>query len=187
MKGLYFIALIPPEPLFTEAMNLKVYFRDHFESKASLNSPPHITLHMPFQWRAEKEGMLSEQLSLFSAQQEPFEVEFNNFSSFAPRVVFIDVKKSDKLHDLQKSLLRFCKQELNLFNANYKDLPFHPHLTLAFRDLKKLAYSKAWEEFADKKFEGKFTVDKMSLLKHNGKVWKVLKEFNMAENHLHVL
>ena len=65
---LYFLAIIPPSPFYDEALRLKHYFKDEYNSKASLNSPPHITLHMPFEWKEKKEEMLIEKLNLFAKQ-----------------------------------------------------------------------------------------------------------------------
>lgn len=172
---LYFIAIIPGAPFFEEALKMKHYFSDHHNSKAALKSPPHVTLHMPFKWKEKKEKELVTKLTSFSETHPPITLQFNNFGCFTPRVIFIDIKKSAQLETLQHSLQRFCKQALNLFNANYKELPFHPHLTVAFRDLKKASFEKAWEEFATKKFEGELTVKNIVLLKHNGKVWEVLQ------------
>lgn len=171
----YFIAITPPSPVYEEALEFKRYFKERFNSKASLNSPPHITLHMPFRWKEEKELELVEKLEQFDAEISPFKIHLLNFNSFAPRVIFIDVEPNEALCSLQKKLLRFCKKELNLFNADYKDQPFHPHLTLAFRDLKKSMYTEAWQEFAAKSYSAEFLIDQFSLLKHNGKEWKVLK------------
>ena len=139
----YFIALIPPPPVSDDALRLKNYFRDQYNSKASLNSPPHITLHMPFKWKEEKECELIDAFGKFSLGRPSFKIELHNFSAFAPRVIFIDVVSNDALSLLNKELHRFCKRELNLFNASYKDQPFHPHLTLAFRDLKKPMFEKS--------------------------------------------
>lgn len=69
--------------------------------------------------------------------------------------------------------------ELNLFNADYKELAFHPHLTLAFRDLKKPEFYKAWEEFKDRKFNAGFVVNSISLLKHDGMQWQLFKELGL--------
>ena len=60
----YFIAIIPPSPIYEEALRLKEYFRDTYNSKASLNSPPHLTLHMPFRMKERKEAELVEKLAL---------------------------------------------------------------------------------------------------------------------------
>jgi 2'-5' RNA ligase len=179
----YFMALVPPEPAYEDALKLKHYFKEKYKSKAALNSPPHITLHMPFRWKLEKEAMLVHQLNQYAKKLEPLKVCLDNFSSFPPRVIFINVEKSDALNLLQKSIQRFCKTELNLFNANYREEPFHPHLTLAFRDLKKENYKLAWEEFQNKEYKAEFIADKISLLKHDGKVWNIFKEFNLQSSY----
>jgi 2'-5' RNA ligase len=173
-KQLYFIAIIPPSPTLEEAQELKNYFQEKYNSKAALNSPPHITLHMPFEWKEEKEAQLIEKISCFANTQVSFDLKLSNFNCFEPRVIFIDVIKNEKLELLQKNLHRFCKKELNLFNANYKEHAFHPHLTLAFRDLKKPEFVKAWIEFKERKFEATFAVNALTLLKHDGKKWNVL-------------
>ncbi len=177
IKDRYLVAVVPPAPFFEQAQELKEYFRERYHSKASLNSPSHITLHMPFEWRADREENLINSLQQFSSPLIPLKVIFNNFSCFEPRVIFIDVIENKKLNDLQYQLRQFCKKELGLFNADYKDLPFHPHLTLAFRDLKKSEFLKAWEEFKEKKFEGEFRLDRICLLKHDGQRWDVLRKF----------
>ena len=172
----YFLAVVPPPPVYEDALSFKYYFKERYNSKASLNSPPHITLHMPFRWKEEKEQELIDTLLAFETGLEPFEIQLSNFNAFPPRVIFIDVVRNDKLDLLQSKLLRFCKKELNLFNSNYKDQPFHPHLTLAFRDLKKSIFPEAWEEFSQKKYQAQFPVEKFVLLKHNGRVWQPCRE-----------
>ncbi len=173
----YFIAVIPPAPLFDEALKLKYYFSERYTTKAALKSPPHITLHMPFRWKEEKEENLTAALTQFSKHRVPFQVSFNNFGCFPPKVIFLDIKKSEQLQWLQQELLRFCRQTLNLFNANYRDRPFHPHLTVAFRDLKKAAFHEAWKEFKEKKFLDDFQVNHICLLKHDGKLWEIFQTF----------
>lgn len=175
----YFLAIIPPSPVYEEALELKNYFKSNYNSKASLNSPPHITLHMPFRWREDKEAELIDTLNEFKSGLRPFELQLLNFDCFPPRVIFIDVAANEQLNALQKKLLRFCKKELNLFNADYKDQPFHPHLTLAFRDLKKSMFAEAWEEFSSKSFSANFSVEQFTLLKHNGKLWQAHAEIKL--------
>lgn len=179
----YFVAIIPPSPVFEEALAFKEYFRDNYGSKAALNSPPHITLHMPFLWNEVKEDKLVAKIGDFSRRYDPIKVCLDNFSSFPPRVIFIKVTESDALDAMQKDLHRFFKRELDIFNANYKERPYHPHLTLAFRDLKKSQYGSAWAEFSEKEYKAEFMADKIALLKHNGKSWDVLKEFPLESSY----
>jgi len=179
----YFIAIIPPSPVYEDAHALKEYFRDKYHSKAALNSPPHITLHMPFRWNEDKEEKLESRLSEFASACDPIKICLDNFSSFPPRVIFMGVTESDALDKLQSDLHRFFKRELNIFNANYQDRPYHPHLTLAFRDLKKQQYQTAWEEFSTKEHKAEFMADKITILKHNGRTWDILKEFLLESSY----
>lgn len=177
----FFIAIVPPPPVYEEAEKLKFYFRDQYHSKASLNSPPHITLHMPFRWKDKKEEDLISALENFASGCSPFVLKLKNFSCFSPKVIFIDIDTNNQLNELQTELRKFCKRELNIFNADYREQPFYPHLTLAFRDLKKPAFHKAWDEFKDRNFNADFSVEQITLLKHTGKVWKVYKDFTFSK------
>ena len=178
----YFIGLIPPSPIYEQAWQWKEYFKVEFNSKAALNSPPHITLHMPFEWKSEKENQLIERLGAFAQTQNSFDLRLKNFGSFSPRVIFIHVVESKNLQTLQSALTQFCKTELNLFNANRLDQPFHPHLTVAFRDLKKSDFPKAWEFVKDLNFEERFPCRDMVLLKHNRKNWEPSQKFAFMKN-----
>jgi len=181
VEKLYFIAIVPPSPIYEEAFEQKLYFKTKYNSKASLNSPPHITLHMPFKWVEKNEDEIVSHLTTFAHENASVAIKLNGFSSFPPRVIFINVEITSELERLQKNLTRYFKRQLNLFNANYKELPFHPHLTLAFRDLKKPNYQKAWEEFVSKNYQATFLASKIALLKHSGAVWEVFQEFDLQE------
>jgi 2'-5' RNA ligase len=135
---------------------------------------------MPFRWIEKNEEELVQNLTEFVERNMPVTIKLNGFSSFPPRVIFMKVEITSELEKLQKNLERYFKRHLNLFNANYKELPFHPHLTLAFRDLKKPNYQKAWEEFVSKNYQATFVADKIALLKHSGTIWEVFREFKLA-------
>ena len=177
----YFIALIPPPSVYDLAMQWKEFFKTNFNSKAALNSPPHITLHMPFERKTSKEEMLKTAFQKFSSEQQPFHVQVKNFGCFPPRVIFLQVVENASLHAMQKRLVSFCKLELNLFNANRLDKPFNPHLTVAFRDLKKNDFPKAWELIQTHSFEENFFASQLSLLKRTGHFWTVLENFDFQE------
>lgn len=177
----YFLAIIPPEPIFTEVHQLKVYLKEKYNTKAALNSPPHITLHMPFKWKESKEAILIEKLEAFGQLQPPFEIKLNNFNAFAPRVIYADVDANSHLVTFQKQLERFCKISFQLFNANRLDQPFHPHLTLAFRDLKKDVFNLAWKEFSSKPYNANWRVESIFILKHNGSIWEKYKQVGLKK------
>ena len=104
MKQLYFIALIPPTPLRDQIQDIKLEVKDKFNSSHSLNAPPHITLLSPFRMDEEQEDQLDSLLDVFAQGFHPFNVQLKDFSTFPPRVVFIDVIKSPALIELQEKL-----------------------------------------------------------------------------------
>ncbi|MCU0383965.1 MAG: 2'-5' RNA ligase family protein, partial [Cyclobacteriaceae bacterium] len=136
-EGRYFIAIIPPPEIAEELEAHKHYCALNFQSKASLRSPAHITLVMPFLWKEKKENMLAEKLCAFCASEKPFAVTLENFASFAPRVIYAHVQSDEVLLDFQQRIARYVKQTFYLLHPNRYDLPWHPHITIAFRDLKK--------------------------------------------------
>jgi 2'-5' RNA ligase len=179
----YFVAIVPPAPLLDDAYNLKLYMQDKYQSKAALRSPPHITLHMPFRWKEEKEAALISEIKVFTDKAEPVKVCVDNFSAFPPRVIYMNVVNSEPLAKLRYELRKYFKIALNIFNADYKDQPFHPHLTIAFRDLKKAAFAEAWNEFKSKEYKIEFIADSLTLLKHDGKMWNVHHQFPLTSSY----
>jgi len=179
-KLLYFIALVPDEPLFSEALQQKEEIRDRFGSKAALRSPPHITLHMPFKWRVDREEVLFRSLSRMAAAAIPFNLNLNGFGCFEPRVIFIDVEENEALAQLQQTVQKEAAAKWNLYRLP-SGRPFRSLMTIGFRDLKKPQFYKAWTEFEQKQFAASMTVDRLVLLKHNGKSWDIYKEFKFSE------
>jgi 2'-5' RNA ligase len=51
-----------------------------------------------------------------------------------------------------------------------------PHITVATRDLTRVAFNEAWPEMKDREFTGRFTVKSVFLLRHNGRHWDILLE-----------
>lgn len=177
MNQKYFIAIIPPEPVFAEIEKIKLEISQKYNNKSSLRSPAHITLHMPFEMKAEKEETLIQKISEFKFTS-PFNVVLKNYSCFEPKVIFIDVEKNETLNTLQKELVFHIKSNLNIFNQYEDKRAYHPHVTIAFRDLKKSDFYLANEEYKTRSFSAEFPVNSFFLLKHTGKIWLPLKEFS---------
>jgi 2'-5' RNA ligase len=172
----YFIAIVLPEPLLSRVEGIKQNLFAGHGLKGALLCPAHITLHRPFEWKEEKEGVLIEKLQNF-VFQEPFSLELRNFAFFEPRVIYVDVLASASLVEMHKQLTSFAKRELRLFNE-YDDLRgFHPHVTIASRDLKKNLFFNLKDKFANEEFNGGFEYSGFSLLKKE-KQWKELYRIN---------
>jgi len=176
----YFIAIIPPEPVFSQIENIKKEVSEKYNNKSALRSPSHITLHMPFEWKTEKEEILLNTLSNFKTGIPAFEINLKNYNCFEPKVVFVDVIENENLNLLQKAVVKQVKSNLNIFNQADDMRKYHPHVTIAFRDLKKEFFYLMMEEYRNKSFEANFLCNSFFLLKHTGKSWLPYKEFKFA-------
>ena len=170
-ESLYFIAIIPPKPIQEEITVFKQLIADRFGSKHALNAPPHITLHMPFKWREKKLVRLKDVMQQLNKNFKPFEIVLDGFDFFEPRVVFVNVIENSQLQSLQSNVVKTCRKQLKIVNANYKDQAFHPHITVGFRDLKKQRFYEAKDVFEKKTFKASFKVHGISLLVHNEGSW----------------
>jgi len=170
---MYYIAIVAPEEINQQVLKWKNYFKENFGCSVALKSPAHITLIPPFWMKEDLENDLMNSIKEFSATKNKFEINLIGFGSFKPKVIFIDIVKSAMLNGLYQSLTDFIYTQ-NKFPIKKDDRPFHPHVTLATRDLYKKAFREAWEVFSKKKYEASWIVNGISLLRHNKKNWDVI-------------
>ena len=178
--NMYFVAIVLPPELNQKILKHKEYMFDHFGSQVGLKSPAHITLIPPFWMEAEKERQLLNDLENVNYFQ-PFPIQTNHFSAFQPKTIFIALSPNEQLDQLKKLVDGFFQN-----NEQYKiktdSRPFHPHITIATRDLHKKDFTEAWPHFAERKFEEEWTVKGISVLRHNKKKWDVI--FTSQFQHL---
>jgi 2'-5' RNA ligase len=174
----YFLAIIPPEPIASQIDEIKHQFMNEYGSKGALRSPAHLTLHMPFEWKEAKEDKLIHLLAQ-TTKWNPFPIVLNGFGAFPPKTIFIKNEPCPELIDFQSNLANYTKRNMQLFNPTH-NRGYNPHITVAFRDLKKEAFAKAWHEFETRPFKANFEVDSFWLLKHDGKIWQAFKEFKLS-------
>ncbi|MBD0300949.1 MAG: 2'-5' RNA ligase family protein, partial [Tolypothrix sp. T3-bin4] len=156
----------------------KQHFADHYASSGALKSPPHITLQPPFEWADANLPLLEASLKEFATGQQPVAITLKGFDAFAPRVIFINVVRSQELLNLQADFMAYTESNLGIVDKVSKTRPFAPHMTVAFRDLKKQNFRAAWPEFEKRQLHFEFTADKLTLLLHNGKRWNIKSEFD---------
>ena len=119
------------------------------------------------------------ELKSFAVKESTFSVQLSGFGAFPPRVIYISVGNPEPVHQLY---LRLQNLMTNFTSKKKRksDSAFHPHVTVATRDLGRESFESAWEEFQKRDFHGSFYVDRLVLFKHNGKTWDIHSEFSMA-------
>jgi 2'-5' RNA ligase len=176
-KSLFFMALLPPSNIQDDVNLIKQHFADCYGSRAAQKSPPHITLQPPFEWLAEEVPALKQCLSSFAHNRESVPITLSGFAAFPPRVIYINVLKTQELLTLQTDLMAHLEAVLGIVDPVSKSRAFSPHMTVAFRDLTRQNFKAAWQEFQQRQLQFEFTATQLTLLIHDGKRWNVSAEF----------
>ena len=179
MQSLYFIAIEPNREISEEVTGFKEYIAEHFESSRALRSPPHITLFPPFRYLNGRLRALKEVLMHFAEREKQFLITLEDFDCFESRVIFVDVFPSGELMDIRHRLHQYLKQELNLKHPDKR--PFHPHMTIANRDLSPAFFPEVWAYFSNQKYSRIFRSTHLSLLRHEGQKWETLQRFPLKD------
>lgn len=179
---LYFIGILPPPTLQNEVTKLKYECRDKYHSSHALNAPPHLTIIPPFKCSsAEVENVVNE-LTLFSSSVQPFDLLLNGFGAFAPRVIYIHVEPSSILAFLQGQLQVKLSRTFSFCQAHTR--PYHPHVTIAFKDLTPKYFEIAWPNFRSRAFSETFQCSELTLLVYNHHYWQPQINFRLGNEKL---
>jgi len=179
-KSTFFIGICPPHRIEEDVHRIKEEFRQKYGLTGAFRSKAHITLQMPFNLSIKKVDEFILQLSELLKGKKPFEIQLTDFGKFEPRVVFIQVDENRELDAHQKSIEKFLKQ-FQIFDSTHKNNGFNPHITIAFRDLKKPIFYKVWNEVKERSFTANFLANSVTVFKHNGESWDVFKELKIGE------
>ena len=174
--SLYLIALVPDAALRARIKSLKEEVKRRFGASHALKSPAHITLQMPFRRPETFEAEMFQSLESLASRQGVLELPLKGFGCFPPRVLFVKVENHEAVRKLHRQLQKVLHEDLG-FGEQEPGFRFHPHMTIATRDLTGEAFRQAWPEFADRGFEAIFQVKSLFLLRHNGKTWDCHREF----------
>jgi len=167
---MYFVAILAPDDINCKALEWKHYMLENFGCRVAMRSPAHITLIPPFNMSANAENELIGKLAAFSKSRPLFSIHLKDFGSFPPRVIFVDVQQSAELTNIKADLEQFLLQEAFAIKKDAR--PFHPHVTIANRDLDRTDLKTAWDHFKFLKYEVQFVADAVCLLRGEKEGWK---------------
>lgn len=172
---MFFIAVLCSPDIDKKIQAYKLWMRDRFGCTVALKSSAHITLIPPFWLQNEKEQLLIDTIHSFQTTITPFNIHLQQFAHFSNRVIFAAVEENHQLGSLRKAVENHFIQ---LFHVEIKpdDRPFHPHVTIANRDIKPGDFIKAWDHFKRQSFDEQFHASTISLLKLNPGKWNVIAE-----------
>ncbi len=172
---MFYIAVLCSPEINKKIQAYKLWMRDHFGCTVALKSSAHITLIPPFWLHNEKEQLLIDTAHAFKTMLPPFNIHLQQFSHFSNRVIFVGVEENHQLGTLRKAVEdHFIPAFHDVIKPD--DRPFHPHVTIANRDIKPGDFNKAWDHFKYRQFDEQFEATSISLLKLNPGKWNVIAE-----------
>jgi 2'-5' RNA ligase len=172
----FFIALLPPQVIQDYANQVIRELGDRYQTKTA-KAPPHVTLQAPFQWAIAQVNALESCLMQFANRHCSVPITLSGFSSFPPRVLYINVQQTAGLMELQNQLTTELASALNIVDPKLKTRPFSPHMTVASRNITRHTFQQAWEELRSRPVEFEFVGDRLTLLVHDGHQWHIHQDF----------
>jgi len=159
---IYLLVLSPQGMLREKIMDIKDAFARNYSHPFARSIKPHLTL-IQFMQRGLAEEKIVARFKTIAKAQAPIKIELKDFGNFPSHTIFINVTSKVPLMNLSKNL----REAQSLLKYAPGDKPFfltEPHLTIA-RKLVPWQHEKAWIEYSNSSFTGRFMADKMTLLK----------------------
>jgi len=179
---LVYYALVPGEPVQGQVTAFKAEAGRRFGSVKALRSPAHLTLIPPLRVDnaalAQWDGLVRDLTESFA----PMRLICHGFAAFPPRVIYVKVHEHDALNRLHARLRERLYRSGMTEDQEWS--PFHPHMTVAFRDLSPGQFAEAWPYFQAISYEAEWQADGVWRLIHRGDHWEqqVFFPFRAAQN-----
>ncbi|MCO5239816.1 MAG: 2'-5' RNA ligase family protein [Chitinophagaceae bacterium] len=173
----YLLVLRPPEELWTKIVKVKAGFAEAYRCAQARWGQPHITLVNFVQYEM-LEARIVNRLKMVGMSQCPFKVELRNYGSFPSHTIYINVTTKVPVQHLIKQVRSEAQRLMKLNDDNKPHFIMEPHLTVA-RKLQPWQYEKAWADYSNRQFTGRFIADSMLLLKRplNEKAYQIVQRF----------
>jgi 2'-5' RNA ligase len=179
-KQLKLIAIVLPEPLFSMVREEQNFIAKTWGCRQALRVPPHITLIPPLSVKEKESKEIESVTKEVAAHRKPFTMKITGYDTFSPRVIFLKPNFPYELgllyNSLRDSIIPKIPQALN----RYPDESFHPHITLAYRDLTPDQFKEMWRHYKNKKAKYLFDVNQISILVNTEDGWVIENTFQLG-------
>ncbi len=124
----------------------------------------------PFKTEENTERLLLNFVETYNFVIIPFNIQLNGFNHFGNRVLYVDVMPSVSLSDMEKDInIQFGKEFPLIIFRNKQ--AFHPHVTIATRDISEHKFNVVWHYFLQHMIDAKNDCKELSLMKLDKEVW----------------
>jgi 2'-5' RNA ligase len=160
----YMLVLQPHEELWNKIMHVKEEFEKKYDCPSASWTKPQITLVKFVQYEMMEERIVN-RLKTICMGLPAFKVELKDYGSFPSHTIHINVtSKVSVVHVIKE--LRHAQRLMKINNDNKPYFITEPYLTIA-RKLLPWQYEKAWTDYSNKSFTGRFIAENAVLLKRS--------------------
>lgn len=172
----YLIVITPHDELWQRILKLKREFAENYKAPTAIWGKPHLTL-VKFHQIEMMEERIVNRLKTISMGYHPFKVELKDFGSYPSHTIHINVTSKLPIQNLVKEI-KSAQSLMKLDNDHKPHFLEEPHFAIA-RKLVPWQYEKAWLEYSQRQFTGKFISDAMLLLKRKegDKGYQIIQRF----------
>jgi 2'-5' RNA ligase len=174
-----YFSLVCPESVGRDIRGFQQWLFLRHGARAAMKSPAHITLIPPFWWPTANLDALSAHAAAFRFAPPTLKVRLEGFGHFGKRVLFVRIEDQPELQALQEAFNGHM-QLLAGGNMKADDRPFHPHVTIATRDMTPAAFREAWEHFSRMDYRAAMDLDTISLMLHSSGAWNIGHSFDWS-------
>ena len=103
------------------------------------------------------------------------EIFIDGFGEFHENTIYVKPLENPDIMAMQKRLAKEFAKIYSRGKSRGPSYGFHPHFTIAFRDLSRDIFPRAWHEFESKIFRRRFLLDHICLLKYDHG-WKTIQK-----------
>mgnify|MGYP003454719788 FL=1 len=173
----YLLVLRQPEELWNKIVKVKEGFAEAYRCAQARWGQPHITLVKFVQYEM-MEARIVNRLKVVGMGQYPFKVELRDYGSFPSHSIYINVATKIPVQHLIKQVRSEGQRLMKLNDDNKPHFIMEPHVTVA-RKLQPWQYEKAWLDYSNRQFTGRFIADSMLLLKRaqSEKAYQIVQRF----------
>lgn len=172
----HFLGVLIPEDLTLTLEDCRRYMNEAYGCKSGYGTPIHVTLvlpfHLPEEYTTADLVYAIQKEVLPEAAQLKFDAHIDNFDAFGDRTIFAKVIRDEKWTALRDIVLAAVLKAAP--GCTKKDQrPFHPHLTVANRDIPAGVSKDALEVMNELNLVEDFPVDNITIFERKGGKWEV--------------
>jgi 2'-5' RNA ligase len=176
------IAILPPKEISEIVREEQQMIAERWGPKHAMRTPPHLTIIPPLAVNANSFNTIKQIATEIAATNSSFSLQLKGYGAFKPRVVYINPIIPTELQLLYRQWRDALETEIPELLDRYPDRPYHPHLTLAHRDVYAEQFSSIWRHYQSKSFDASFDVDSFWILHHGRDGWEPEIEFILNQS-----